>query len=157
MHHNYKESFDFAKCQNHYKTFMYYHQHTYDFLCPDCITDKEIQINRNHLKKLSGNSVALKEFHIENIKEMSKLKEWVDNNMREIRLRRQAFERVDKEASSLVKQKIRRVYEELKRAEGNLTDELKKIVKEKMEKFNKLEVHHREVLKVFASFKKNMN
>lgn len=85
-------------------------------------------MNRNHLKKLSGNSVKLKEFHIENIKEMSKLKEWVDSNMREIRLRKEAFSRIEKESANLIKVKMKRIYDELHRTERTLTEGLKTLV-----------------------------
>jgi hypothetical protein len=52
---------------------------------------------------MSGNGQELKEYHINSVREMSKLKDWVDSNMREIKLRKEAFHRVEKEAANIIK------------------------------------------------------
>jgi hypothetical protein len=52
---------------------------------------------------------------------------------------------------------MKKVYDELHKAERELTDELKTIVSEKILKFDEIEDHHIEILKLFTGFKKNIN
>jgi CRISPR/Cas system CSM-associated protein Csm2 small subunit len=73
--------------------------------------------------------------HIETVKEISKIKELVDSNMREMRSKKKTLVRVEQEAANIVKSQMKRIYDEVLKVEKAVTDTLKSIVAEKLKRF----------------------
>lgn len=137
--------------------YVYYQPKSNQFICPDCIGDSNVLVNKNNVTKITGNCNQLKELHIETVKEISKIKELVDTNMREMRSKKKTFARIEQEAANIVKSQFKRVYDELQRVEKIVTETLKTVVAEKLKRFQQIELHHHELMTIFGGYNKNLN
>lgn len=148
---------DYSKCLVHSQDYVYMDKDTFAFYCVDCVTDVNININKENLVKLKKDSGLIKDKAKEAVHNISKLRSRIENNIRTIANRLHVNDKYKQELNSIIESKFRVIYHEIEAFKALYTTKITHELQVELKNLKFEDFKHQKLLGFVTVPHKNLN